>query len=114
MLTDLSALAVPQIFNSSDILNAYNLLGLAQEHLGAGRYRDATVALSNAETTMTTHLADWHAAEAWARRRYGLDGNVVRVGRARQRMAMVTRRTSPGTRPSPCAGNLLFLDQAWC
>ncbi|TAL02084.1 MAG: hypothetical protein EPO08_08130 [Rhodospirillaceae bacterium] len=80
MLTDLESLAVPQIFNSSDILNAYNLLGLAQEHITAGRYRDATIALSNAETTMTTHLADWHAAETWARRRYGLEGDLPTPG----------------------------------
>jgi formylglycine-generating enzyme required for sulfatase activity len=72
MLTDLSGLAIPRVFNNADILNAYNLLGLAQQHILAGRYRDAIVTLSNAENTMTTHLADWRAAEAWARERHKL------------------------------------------
>ncbi len=74
MLENLSELAVPQVFNSPDLLNAYNLLALAADHLNALRYRDAVAALSGAEAVMTARLADLREAERLTRARFGMEG----------------------------------------
>jgi formylglycine-generating enzyme required for sulfatase activity len=74
MLESLSDLAVPQVFNSPELLNAYNLLALAADHIAAARYRDASTALSAAEAVMAGRLADLREAERLARLRYGLAG----------------------------------------
>ena len=74
MLENLSELAVPQVFNSPDLLNAYNLLTLAADHLNALRYKDAVAALSSAEAVMTARLADLREAERLTRARFGLEG----------------------------------------
>ncbi len=74
MLESLSELTVPQVFNSPDLLNAYNLLALAADHLNGLRYRDAVAALSGAEAVMTARLADLREAERLTRARYGMEG----------------------------------------
>lgn len=59
-------LANPEIFNSPETLNAMNMIGLANDHLVAGRASAAQSALQRAEAVLKSKLADYQQAIALA------------------------------------------------
>jgi formylglycine-generating enzyme required for sulfatase activity/serine/threonine protein kinase len=62
-LIALREIAMPEIFNSADTLNAYNLIGLANDHLTAGRYDEARTVFARAEAVLTDKLRSYEQAE---------------------------------------------------
>jgi len=71
MVQALNDLVTPGVFNHPDVLNAYNLLGLGDEHVARGRFAEAVTVLTGAEAALTAKLRDLREAELLIERRFG-------------------------------------------
>jgi formylglycine-generating enzyme required for sulfatase activity len=72
MVRALSDMVTPRVFNGPDVLNAYNLMGLSEEHIQRGRYDEAIGVLTNVETVLSTKLRDLRQAELLIEQQYGV------------------------------------------
>ncbi len=72
MVRALSDMVTPRVFNGSDVLNAYNLMGLSEDHIIRGRYDEAITVLSNVETVLSGKLRDLRQAELLVEQQYGI------------------------------------------
>ena len=71
MMDALSVLVTPRIFNSPDVLNAYNLIGLGTEHMANGRHDETVAILTGAESVLSAKLHDLRQAELLIEQQYG-------------------------------------------
>jgi len=71
MLQALSDLVTPGIFNHPDVLNAYNLAGLGDEHIARARHAEAVAVLTTAEAVLTAKVYDLRQAELLIERQFG-------------------------------------------
>ncbi len=72
MVRALSDMVTPRVFNGPDVLNAYNLMGLSEEHIARGRYDEAITVLTNVETVLSGKLRDLRQAELLVEQQYGV------------------------------------------
>ncbi|MBL8644049.1 MAG: SUMF1/EgtB/PvdO family nonheme iron enzyme [Rhodospirillaceae bacterium] len=72
MMRALSDMVTPRVFNGPDVLNAYNLMGLSEEHIQRGRYEEAIAVLANVETVLSAKLRDLRQAELLIEQQYGM------------------------------------------
>jgi formylglycine-generating enzyme required for sulfatase activity len=71
MLQALTDLVTPSIFTNPEVLNAYNLAGLGDDHIARGRYPEAVAVLTTAESMLSTKLADLRHAEVMIEQQFG-------------------------------------------
>lgn len=71
MLTALSDMVVPRVFNGADVLNTYNLMNLSDEHISRGRYGEALALLTGVESVLSAKIQDLRAAELLVERQFG-------------------------------------------
>lgn len=72
MLEALADLVTPRVFNGPDVLNAYNLAGLGEDHLAQGRYDDAVSILTGVETVLSSKVRDLRQAELLIEQKFGV------------------------------------------
>jgi formylglycine-generating enzyme required for sulfatase activity len=71
MLQGLSDLVTPGVFNNPEVLNAYNLAGLGDDHVARRKYTEAVGVYSAAETIMSAKLRDLRQAELMIEQQFG-------------------------------------------
>jgi formylglycine-generating enzyme required for sulfatase activity len=71
MLQALADLVTPSVFNHPEVLNAYNLAGLGDEHMARGRYAEAVAVLTGAENLLSAKVRDLRQAELLIEQKFG-------------------------------------------
>ncbi len=71
MLQALADLITPSVFNHPEVLNAYNLAGLGDDHIAHGRYSEAVAVLTGVENTLSAKLRDLRQAELLIEQQFG-------------------------------------------
>ncbi|MBL8628528.1 MAG: SUMF1/EgtB/PvdO family nonheme iron enzyme, partial [Rhodospirillaceae bacterium] len=72
MMRTLSDMVTPRVFNGADVLNAYNLMSLSEEHISNGRYDEAIAVLANVEAVLSSKLRDLRQAELLVEQQFGV------------------------------------------
>ena len=71
MLQALDDLVTLSIFNNPEVLNAYNLAGLGDDHISHRRYTEAVAVLTGAENILSAKQRDLRQAELLIEQKYG-------------------------------------------
>ncbi|MDX2143482.1 MAG: SUMF1/EgtB/PvdO family nonheme iron enzyme [Rhodospirillaceae bacterium] len=96
MYQALADLVTPRVFHSPDVLNAYNRIGLSEDHIRGRRYDEAVALLVDAEATLSAKVRDLRQAEMLIEQQFGAAAPFIidpQAGETTEETAARLRRT---------------------